>query len=317
MNWVSSIRSREKRAVLVKELPVQRVAALLAGQGLRVRRGLFNIRIKSNYRPLVDSLYPLYANFELGAEEIADFQVEIRLTRLLRQPFSSYVLFLIDGQSPFPAAPADRAFAALEQGIRWVLAARTNDLIVLRTAIVERNGSALLLPYSGETNPEATLCAVLAHGGYRLFSDTFGLMEPESRIFYPLPGLIALRNDSLNDSRPFLPIAMQAEMLSDTEAGALTYIRPSSECVSRSGETATARWAVFPKRVANGSTRLEPLPQSELFLQLINNSPNYATLGEAAFTAVSQLVKSCQCYRLFYSDFDSAMAMLNELTGET
>lgn len=303
--------------MVVKELPVQRVAALLAGQGLRVRLGPFNIRINSNYQPLVDSLYPLYADFELADGEIADFQLAIKLTRLLRRPFSRYVRLLIDGQSPFPAVPADQAFAALEQGIKWALAARTNDLLVLQTAVVERNGSVLLLPYFGATNPEAGLCAVLAHGGYRLFSDTFGLMEPESRSFYPLPGLIALSNASLSDSRQSLPIAMQVATLSDKAAGNLVYIRPSSECISRSREPAKARWIVVPQRVENASPRLEPLLQSEVFLLLVNNSPNYEVLGEAAFAAVSQLVKSCQCYRFVYSDFDGALAMLNELTDAT
>ncbi len=311
------MKSREILSVLVKELSVQHVAALLAGQGLRVRLGPFNIRINSNYRPLVDSLYLLYANFELAADEIADFQLEIKLTRLLRQPFSRCVRLLIDGQSPFPAVSAAQAFVALEQGIKWVLAARTNDLLVLRAAVVERNGGALLLPFSGATNREAALCAVLAHGGYRLFSDTFGLMEPESRSFYPLPGLIALSNASFSDSRSFLPIAMQAETLSDTKPGALAYIRPSSECISRSREPAKARWIVLPQQVAKASPMLEPLPQTEVFLLLVNNSPNYETLGEAAFTAVSQLAKSCQCYRFVYSDFDGALAMLNELTDAT
>lgn len=300
--------------MLLKELPVQIVAGRLAGQGLRVRYGPFNVRINSNYPPLVDSLYRVYANLELADNEIADCHLAIRPAWRLRHPLSSAVRLLIDGESLFPPVAADRALAALDEGLKWTLAARTNEFLVLRTAIVERNGGALLLPFSGAPNPEAALCAVLAHRGYRLLADTFGLLAPVSATFCPLPGPIALSNADQLDSQPFLSLATQVELPSDSEAEALAYVCPSPECISRAEAAVTARWIVLPQKVANAPPSLEPLTQSEVFLLLVDNSLNYATLGEAAFVAVNQLLKSCQCYRLVYSDYGNALAMLSELT---
>ncbi len=47
---------------------------------------------------------------------------------------------------------------------------------------------------------------------------------------------------------------------------------------------------------------------------LATNAFNYEVLGETAFDAVTSLVRNCECRKLVYSDFDSALAALDELT---
>jgi HprK-related kinase A len=302
--------------VIVEQVPVERFVSLLSEQGLRVKLGPFNVQIRTKLLQLASQLYPLYANYELVEDEIAEFHVQVLPKHSVRRPFASFVRFLIDGQSPFPSFPSDQALAVLEWGINLAVAVRTNHLLLFHSAVVERNDGAMLLPAwpgSGKT----TLCTALVHRGYRLFSDEFGLMDPQLGDFLPVPRLMPLKNQSIGVIRNYLPEAVLGDEIFNTQKGTVAHVRPPKESIQRAGETAKAKWIVFPKWVANAPLKLEPLPQSEAFLLLASNSFNYGMLGETSFKAVTQLVRTCRCYKLVYSDFDGVIAALNELTDDT
>jgi len=290
--------------------------ALLAGSGLRVKTGPFNLSIRTRLPRLVDQLHRMYAHYALmGEAEIAEFHVRVISRRSIRQPFARLIQFEVDGRSPFPPVPAEQALATLEWGINLAIAMRINHLLLFHSAAVERNGHVLLLPAwpgSGKT----TLCTALIHRGYRLFSDEFGLMDPQSGNFFPLPRLMPLKNQSIKVIRDYLPEAVLGPEIPGTLKGTVAHVQPPRESIERSDESAKARWIVFPKWLANASLQLEPLPQSEAFLLLASNAFNYEVLGETAFDAVTSLVRNCECRKLVYSSFDSALAALDKLTGD-
>lgn len=287
---------------------------LLTGSGLRVKTGPFNLSIRTRLPLLIDQLYRMYAHYSLMEEtEIAEFHVRIISRRPIRRPLARLIQFEVDGRSPFPLVPAEQALATLEWGINLAIAMRISHLLLFHSAAVERNGHVLLLPAwpgSGKT----TLCTALIHRGYRLFSDEFGLMDPQSGEFFPLPRLMPLKNQSIGVIRDYLPEAVLGPEISGTLKGTVAHVRPPQESIERADETAKPRWIVFPKWSAGAALRLESLPQSEAFLLLATNAFNYEVLGETAFDAVTHLVRGCECRKLVYSDFDSALAALDELT---
>lgn len=287
---------------------------LLAGSGLRVKAGPFNLSIQTCLPSLTDQLYRMYSHYSLVDEtEIAEFHVRIIPKHSIRRPFVRLIQFQVDGRAPFPPVPVEQALATLEWGINLVIAMRVNHLLLFHSAAVERNGHVLLLPAwpgSGKT----TLCTALIHRGYRLFSDEFGLMDPQSGEFLPLPRLMPLKNQSIGVIRDYLPEAVLGPEIPGTLKGTVAHVRPPQESIERADETAKPRWIVFPKWSAGAALRLESLPQSEAFLLLATNAFNYEVLGETAFDAVTSLVRNCECRKLVYSDFDSALAALDELT---
>lgn len=287
---------------------------LLATSGLRVKTGPFNLSIRTRFPHLIEQLYQMYAHYALmGTDEIAEFHVRIVTRRSIRRPLARLIQFQVDGRSPFPPVPAEQALATLEWGINLAIAMRINHLLLFHSAAVERNGHVLLLPAwpgSGKT----TLSAMLMHRGYRLFSDEFGLMDPQSGDFFPLPRLMPLKNQSIEIIRNYLPEAVLGPEIPGTLKGTVAHVCPPQESIERSSESAKARWIVFPKWSAGAALQLEPLPQSEAFLLLATNAFNYEVLGETAFNAVTSLVCGCECRKLVYSDFDSALTALNELT---
>jgi hypothetical protein len=73
------------------------------------------------------------------------------------------------------------------------------------------------------------------------------------------------------------------------------------------------RWIVFPQWSAGAPLVCEEMAKADAFLLLATNAFNYEMLGEAAFTAVRQLISTAKCYRLVYSDLAAAVATLTEL----
>lgn len=301
--------------MIVEQIPVDQFITQLSHSGIRVKLGPVNVQIQTKLPQLARQLHFLYAYYNIVEDEIVDIHAQILPKFSFGNPLSPLIHFTIDGQSPFPPFPADQALAALEWGINLVIAIRINHLLMFHSAAVERNGSLILLPAwpgSGKT----TLCTALIHRGYRLFSDEFGLIDPLSDFFTPIPRLMPLKNQSIQVIRDYLPEVVLGEEIYNTQKGTIAHVRPPHDHILRTNQVARAKWIIFPKWTANAPLTLEPLPQSEAFLLLASNSFNYEILGESAFKAVTRLIRNCQCYQLVYSDFDSVLAMLNKLTDE-
>jgi len=300
--------------VRVGQLSRDTFRTLLTGSGLRVKAGPFNLSIQTRLPHLINQLHQMYAHYSLVNDtEIVEFHVRVISRRSIRRPFARLIQFEVDSRSPFPPVPAEQALATLEWGINLAIAMRINHLLLFHSAAVERNGHVLLLPAwpgSGKT----TLCTALIHRDYRLFSDEFGLMDPQSGEFLPLPRLMPLKNQSIGVIRDHFPEAILGPEIPGTLKGTVAHVRPPQESSERADETAKPRWIVFPKWSVGAAVRLEPLPRSEAFLLLASNAFNYEVLGETAFGAVTSLVRNCECRKLVYSDFDSALKALDELT---
>jgi len=62
---------------------------------------------------------------------------------------------------------------------------------------------------------------------------------------------------------------------------------------------------------------LHPFARGRAFLKLSGNSFNYRLQGARGFTAVADLIDTCDTWYLEFSDLDKAVALLTELTDNT
>src|SRR5690606_29629152 len=180
----------------------------------------------------------------------------VRLTSPRRLFRSRRVRLVVDGRVPHEDLPLDQALAVLEWGINLVIALRMPAFLLLHSAALERNGGLLLLPAApgfGKT----TLCAALAHRGFRLFSDEFGLVRPGTIDFLPLPRPMPLKNESIDVIRAFAPDAEIGPTIHNTRKGTIAHVKAPTDSVQRSAETAQVRWVVFPRWEAGRSLSLE------------------------------------------------------------
>ncbi|ACV36161.1 HprK-related kinase A [Accumulibacter sp.] len=303
--------------MIVGDLSRRELGSRLAGTGLGLRFGPFNLTIRSDLTSFASLARSLYAPYPLPeAGEMTDFHVGIRRPRGMRRWLRRQASFTIDGQSPFAPYTVEHAFPALEWGINWCVATRAHHLLMLHSAGVERNGRAILFPAS-PGDGKSTLCTALIHSGWRLMSDEFGLVRPEDGMLLPLPRLIPLKNESIDVIRRFRPEAIIGPAFLETRKGTVAHVRPPLESIRRMHEPARPRWFVFPRWIANAPLTLEPMAKSQAFLMVATNAFNYEVLDETAFRLVADLVGSCDCYSLSYSDLDEAVAALDELSRAT
>lgn len=296
----------------VGDLSFRELADRFSGDGLDIQFGPFNIRIRSNLGAIFESAHALYQPYSLAAADMADFHVDVSSPKGLRRWLRPQCRFRLDGGSPFAPYPAAHAFPALEWGINWCVATRAHHLLMLHSAVVEREGRAILFP-AWPGHGKSTLCTALIHSGWRLLSDEFGLVRPEDGMLLPMPRLIPLKNESIAVIRNFRPEAVIGPSFPGTRKGTVAHVRPPQESILRAQEPASARWLVFPRWVKDAPLSLEPVPKSRAFLMVASNSFNYQVLDATAFRLVSEMVGRCDCHSLVYSDLDEAIAALDDL----
>ncbi len=296
----------------VSDLSPQVFESLLSGSGISLQIGPFIARVRVEVTSLIDPLYRFYHDHPLLADEIHSFHLRLQPKRAFPRLYRHRVRFTVDGRKPHEDMPAAQALPVFEWGLNLVIALRSHSFLMLHSAVLERNGQALLLP-AMPGHGKTTLCAGLSHRGWRTFSDEFGLIRPGSLEMIPVPRPMALKNESIDIIRDFAPDAFIGPVTRNTRKGTVAHVKPTAESVARQNETAPVGMIVFPRWVKGASLTLQPISKAESFMLLATNAFNYELLAEAAFLTVRDLVNGADCYRLEYSGLDEATARLNEL----
>ncbi len=225
------------------------------------------------------------------------------------------VRFTVDGRRPHEDLPLVQALAVLEWGINLVTSLRFHRWLMLHAAVLERGGRAMLLP-AAPGGGKTTLAVALAHRGWRLLSDEFGLLRPGATDLIPVPRPMPLKNESIEVIRRFAPGAVLGPQIEGTVKGTIAHVRPPADSVDRMSEAARAAWIVFPRWSAEASPALEPIARANGFMRLSTHAFNYELLGDAAFETLRSLVDRCRCFTLRYSQLEDAVAVIDALADE-
>jgi HprK-related kinase A len=297
----------------VSDLGQEEFARRISRGEIALRFGPFNAHITAAISSLHDTLYRLYFDHGLvDDDDVYSFRAELRPRRNFPRWHRRSVRFLVDGVVPHEDLPIAQALPVLEWGMNLVIAMRSHCYLMLHSAVLERDGRAILLPAAPGFG-KSTLCAALAHSGWRLLSDEFGLIRPGTSRFVPVPRPIALKEESIDVVRRFAPEATIGPTTPGTRKGTVAHVKPPTDSVLRQDETAQAKWVVFPRWQADIPLKLEPIEKSHGFMMLATNAFNYDLLGEPAFDSVSGIIDDCQCFRLEYSDLHQAIKSLDQL----
>jgi HprK-related kinase A len=287
--------------------------AQLCGDGLGVRVGPFDLHLRISDSDVHEPLRMLYREHPvLDDDRVFSCHAELqRVWHFGRHP-GQRIRFKVDGVVPHEDMPAGQGLAVLEWGVNLAIAMRFHGFLMLHAAVLERAGRALLLP-AAPGYGKTTLCAGLAHSGWRLFSDEFGLLRPQDTRLTPLPRPMPLKNESIEVMRRFAPQATFGPVIPNTRKGTVVHVGPPPDSVARAEDTAPAGWIVFPRWAAGEPLVLEEVGRTEAFMKLATNAFNYDLLGEPAFETVRALVESARCFELVYSDLSEAVAVLTAL----
>lgn len=282
-----------------------------AGPGVYYRVGPFQVHLTTRIGDVASLVYRLYGGYPQGdPDAVSDFHVSLLPARGIRSVVRPQVRFFIDGMSPFDPFPLESAFPLLEWGINWCIGSRAQQYLVLHSAVIEKNGKAVVLaaePGSGKS----TLAAALMLSGWRLFSDEFGLMRPGTCEFVPVPRTIALKNESIEVIRRFSGNAELGPEFPKTRKGTVAHLAASA---ASAVDRAPARPAlvVFPKFEAGAEVRAKPLAKARAFMKLANNAFNYAEQGEAGFASVRDIIDASEVRLLRFSRLEDAFDIISE-----
>jgi len=299
---------------LIGEQSTKALVQLARHEGIGLQTGPFRIRIKCDDAQAVALIRHLYSHHPLpdSTNTLFDFSLGLRRPYSLRRWWRPQIRLTADAQTPFEPFPRDHAYPLFEWGYNWHIAMQAHQYLMLHSAVVEKDGLALIMPAMPGSG-KSTLCAALMLSGWRLLSDEFGLirpLDPDLR-FHPMPRPVPLKNRSIEVIRNFSHKTTMGPVFPNTRKGDVSHLAASTNSQLRAGETAKPGWFLFPQYGQGLKLNFEALSPGWTFLKITGNSFNYRLQGARGFRAAAQLVKQCPAYALHYSDLDGAIARIN------
>lgn len=301
----------------LSQLPLAEIGRQIQAGTLVLDIHPFVTRLRSDIPALARQIAEMYADFEvLDAGRFADFHVEVVRERTPLSWIRPQARFLFDGRPSFIPLPIHQAFAMLEWGLNWCVAAHSHQYLVIHAAVIERNGHAALLP-APPGSGKSTLCSGLIHRGWRLLSDELGLYDMRSGLVSGMARPVNLKNASIDVIRTYAPAARMTAPMADTTKGTVCLMRPPAESVERRRESARPKWIVLPKYTPDASPSMAPHETARTFMLLADQSFNYDIHGATGFDAIGHLVDRCQCLEFTYSSLDDAEKAFDKLLADT
>jgi HprK-related kinase A len=297
----------------ISEVPLAELARLLRRGDLLLRLTPFVARVASDVPSLAQDIALMYADFDICRPDgFADFHVQVWRDSGVRRWIKPLARFSFDGQPSFTGLPVAQAFAMLEWGLNWCVAAHSHQYLVIHAAVIEKNGKAVVLP-APPGSGKSTLCAGLVMKGWRLLSDELALYELQSGLIYGMARPISLKNKSIDIIKHLAPDAVMTAPVPDTTKGTIALLRPSVSSVMRVKEPVQATWIVLPNYERGAQPILAPHSRARTFMLLAEQSFNYDIQGQSGFDAVTALVDRTKCYQFTYSRLDDAQRVFDNL----
>lgn len=292
---------------VLADLPEQVLTDALRHQGIWLDVGSASVRLRSDSKLLARQLQLVYRHFPVQtAAEWTDVHIDIRHARGLRRWIRPQVDLTVDARQPFDPFPADSPLPLFEWGCNWTLGQRLNDLLLLHAGVLEKDGYAIVLPATPGSG-KSTLTAALSLRGWRLLSDEFGALDPQTGALRAVLKPPALKNQSIAVIRRFEPSVEMGVEFPKTRKGTVVHLAPSRDAVARRHEIAMPAMIVLPRWDSGAATEWTQVPGHTLFAELAFNAFNYRVLGAAGFNAVVRVVRQCPSWRLVYSDLQDAV----------
>ena len=303
--------------VRIRDQSLADVAAACASGRFKLDYGAATVQLHCSLPGFARVLHNVYGAFRILGSDVAfaDYHVRLLRGRWLRAIARPQARFLIDGMEPFDPFPLDNALPLFEWGLNWSFGQRGNQYVLLHAGVLARNDQALVMaapPGSGKS----TLAAAMMLRGFRLLSDEFGVLCPETAKLLPMLKPVALKNASVDVIRRFSANALMGPLFRGTKKGDVAHLAPDDRSTDGIRQPARPALVLFPSFESGAQLRVQRMPGEDAFAHLAFNSFNYHLLGPVGFKAIADVIESCPAYKLRYSDLDQAIERIGELLDE-
>lgn len=278
---------------------------------LHINTGPYVFRLDSKCAEASNSVSLMYSNTNVETD-FYDFDIAVRPPNILRKFISPQVSFYCDTQTPFFPLPRSQSYPLLEWGMNWCIAAHEYSRLVIHSAVLVKNGKAILfpaLPGSGKS----TLSALLSEMGWVVYSDEMAIIELDSLNVKPINRPVCLKNDAIDIVKSSFSNSIFTDKFFDTQKGTVAHKRVHTPCSFELLKDMPIGAVVFPKYRRGQHTRIQQVTSAEGTLQVIRNAFNYHVMAEKGFEALVNLADKVKFFSMDYSDINSAEETLTEL----
>jgi len=220
----------------------------------------------------------------------------------------------VEGPGPFIPLPSKMTLLMLETAMNWCVASRVRSMLLLHSAVVEKNGRAVILPGQSGSG-KSTLAAALVANGWRLLSDEFALIRISDGALVPYPRPISLKNESIERMKAMFPDGTFVGPFTDTPKGTIAYLAAPSSAIENDQVAVMPRAVIFPTYESGASLRSDEWPKAAGLGRIALYSVNYTLLGRAGFEALADLVDRCTIRTVTYSSLDDAIGFVEDTVG--
>lgn len=280
----------------------------------------FIIRLRSQSQQLAQYLMQFYQQHCFSTEpQVVHFDIELKAESWWRQWFAPQVRFYQSQQAPYLAMPRSHSAILWEWGLNYCIAAKCHQYLTIHAAVVAKNGQAVVIP-APPGSGKSTLCALLCCHGWQLLSDEFALIDLSNQQVQALPRPISLKNASIEVLQRAVSaqgIAAQfSQRFSGTSKGEIKLLSLPAQYHADSQQTYPIKHIIYPHYHSQQTFSWQPLSAAQSLMQLVENSFNFALLGQAGFDCLASVVEDCQHWVLDYHDVTQVIAQMEQLDGE-
>lgn len=246
------------------------------------------------------------------SEVPADFVITLENSSWLRRWLKPQINFRCDQHSPFKPLPSSQAYAVLEWGMNWCIAAHEYSRLLLHAAVLVKHGKAIVLPALPGSG-KSTLSAYLGLKGWSVYSDEMAVIDIGTQQVLPLFRPVCLKNESISLLQGWHPSAVITPVCRDTQKGDVAHVKVLDWHQYQQLLPVPISALVFPKYQADKDLTIYQLDQLDAFNQLSRNAFNYTVLGQTAFNVLTSLVSNAGLYQVEYSELTELAMFFDEL----
>ncbi len=280
---------------------------------LRVTIGPASFRVLSDWAAPIAAMERLYAAYP--RPDVCDFTVRLEAPRPWRRWLRPQVRldgdYMVADAAPLPLS---HAILGAEMAMNLQMALGWRRHVLLHASAVERDGRVLLMTgLSG--SGKSTLAAMLGESGdWRFMGDEFALLDTQSGHILPFPRMVSLKNEAIGVMEGLLPADRFGPLLRGTPKGDIRHVIPPNDAVAMMGQGGPPALLLYPR--FGYTPEVRAMGAEENFIRLTQASTNYVALGEAAFGALTRLVRDTPVLAFDFNDGAEAMRRIEALWAE-
>ena len=274
----------------------------------------FLFEIKTNFPLVAKNAKKIYGDCyteDLSDDAYIDYHLKVTHSGGIRAFYRPQARFLCDDREPFKPLNANQAYAILEWGMNWTVAAHELQYVIVHSAVLAKDNKAIIFP-APPGSGKSTLTAHLANSGWRLLSDEMALILPNTNQVIPFVRPVCLKNASINLAKEWFPNNQFSTIATDTHKGDVIHMAPSKEAIENNKTPATIVGICYPQYKADTKLDIYPLDMTDTFMQLVNNAFNFTAIGQDSFDTVVKLIETTKNFEIQYNDLHEVDAFLTE-----